>query len=597
MVRAPETEGIEVRTAVFLSLVLSLALSFPVPVSAQPPQHANYELASDVSLPPWQRLILSWVMGNMSNSWGYLRLFPSFKLERNLSLFFVSGLGRRVLWKVDSFDFFDCEGWSQSTFRFEDISLRSFALGDSTFFVELNKSNPHAYVGILPHPTSNQSVVALNVTEGGLSGYLTDYGSLVVVGNASGSTLQFAISYSPPEYNSTLIAFAERSSVPGPFMSKYTSLPSELPPELIEITDELKGESLTMAEQAAVISEFLSGFEYLSDITGENVSGSPVSWFLKRKGGDSSLFATTFVLISRCLGIPSRFIVGFRPENVSKQGCWIRTSDLYAWTELYFPDVGWVPIDPTPSGNKTEDVLPLEEMMFNTTIPTREKEGSQPLHSPPPSNATSPSEVGENATRDRIGAENETYSQLGNESMGLLAKLPVVLREWGLVLLLMGIVALIALPAAYFSKKRSAEEGVKMPREGGLGLEVKEGVAKALKRLNGLTREARKYYESSRYKEGVVFLGETFPELTFALLDLQKEDWETHREFFVRFLYSNHVKGESRQTALTFVELFERAMYSSKPMGQRGFLGAVKSFSALLDAIYSSLRRRGPRTG
>ncbi len=68
----------------------------------------------------------------------------------------------------------------------------------------------------------------------------------------------------------------------------------------------------------------------------------------KHRQGTSEQFATTFVVMARILGYPARVAVGYR-RGASTSGHFTVTSlDAYAWPEVDFAGLGWVPFDPTP---------------------------------------------------------------------------------------------------------------------------------------------------------------------------------------------------------------------------------------------------------
>lgn len=70
------------------------------------------------------------------------------------------------------------------------------------------------------------------------------------------------------------------------------------------------------------------------------------------KRGYCEHFATAMAVMGRAVGIPTRFVTGFAPGRYNPLTGFfeIRGSDAHAWVEVYFPLVGWVPFDPTPSG-------------------------------------------------------------------------------------------------------------------------------------------------------------------------------------------------------------------------------------------------------
>ncbi len=77
-----------------------------------------------------------------------------------------------------------------------------------------------------------------------------------------------------------------------------------------------------------------------------------VDTFMTEKSGNCSTFATTFVMMARAVGIPSRVVNGYAPGEFNKMTGQreIRVKDSHTWAEVYIPRHGWVPFDATPSG-------------------------------------------------------------------------------------------------------------------------------------------------------------------------------------------------------------------------------------------------------
>jgi transglutaminase-like putative cysteine protease len=64
--------------------------------------------------------------------------------------------------------------------------------------------------------------------------------------------------------------------------------------------------------------------------------------------GTSEQFASTYALMARTLGLPSRVVVGFRSGSLAG-GTWqVRAGDVLVWPEIDFRGIGWVPFYPTP---------------------------------------------------------------------------------------------------------------------------------------------------------------------------------------------------------------------------------------------------------
>ncbi len=77
----------------------------------------------------------------------------------------------------------------------------------------------------------------------------------------------------------------------------------------------------------------------------------PVDWFLfDAKIGYCEQFATAETLMLRSLGIPARLATGYSTgqyDPVLNQSV-VREKDAHAWVEVWFPNDGWVPVDPSP---------------------------------------------------------------------------------------------------------------------------------------------------------------------------------------------------------------------------------------------------------
>ncbi|PZG02367.1 hypothetical protein C1J01_47385 [Nonomuraea aridisoli] len=71
--------------------------------------------------------------------------------------------------------------------------------------------------------------------------------------------------------------------------------------------------------------------------------------------GTSEQFASTFALMARTLGLPSRVVVGFRPGAESGGVYRVRSGHVIAWAEIKFAGLGWRPFYPTPGRSGAKD--------------------------------------------------------------------------------------------------------------------------------------------------------------------------------------------------------------------------------------------------
>ena len=100
---------------------------------------------------------------------------------------------------------------------------------------------------------------------------------------------------------------------------------------------------------AAIERYLLENYEYDQDVADRD---DPLPAFLLRdKRGYCQHFSGAMALMLRLIGIPSRVVSGFAPGvHDPDTGTYVvRDTDAHSWVEVWFPEVGWVTVDPTPS--------------------------------------------------------------------------------------------------------------------------------------------------------------------------------------------------------------------------------------------------------
>ena len=120
------------------------------------------------------------------------------------------------------------------------------------------------------------------------------------------------------------------------------------PTEFIDINEGIRNQALELAQgetDAYVVVFKLADWvgnnvKYdLSTLTAEVVQKS--SWVFENKEGVCDELTNLFISMSRSVGIPARFVSGLAYTNTKHE--WVS----HGWAEVYFPDVGWVPVDVT----------------------------------------------------------------------------------------------------------------------------------------------------------------------------------------------------------------------------------------------------------
>jgi hypothetical protein len=79
-------------------------------------------------------------------------------------------------------------------------------------------------------------------------------------------------------------------------------------------------------------------------------------FMLKTHRGYCQQFSGAMALVLRLHGIPARVAVGFLPGRLQSSDTYIvNDRDAHAWVEVYFPEYGWVPFEPTPGAHLPSD--------------------------------------------------------------------------------------------------------------------------------------------------------------------------------------------------------------------------------------------------
>ena len=100
------------------------------------------------------------------------------------------------------------------------------------------------------------------------------------------------------------------------------------------------------------------------------VDANPADQFLfDTRRGFCEHYATSFVLLMRIAGIPSRLVVGYQGGELNPLGGYliVRQSDAHAWAEIWLKDRGWTRVDPTAAVAPERIERSLDPELASTT--------------------------------------------------------------------------------------------------------------------------------------------------------------------------------------------------------------------------------------
>lgn len=162
----------------------------------------------------------------------------------------------------------------------------------------------------------------------------------------------YQINVRNPSLNKQLMR-ANSSGDPEVITKRYLQLPEQLPQRVKEFGVQLITNTTNRYDAVQAVEHFLqNNYKYSLRTSVPPANQDFVDNFLfETKIGYCNHFATSMVILLRTQGIPSRLVKGYAPgtlEDASDTTYVVKSSDAHAWVEVYFPNIGWIPFDPTP---------------------------------------------------------------------------------------------------------------------------------------------------------------------------------------------------------------------------------------------------------
>ena len=142
---------------------------------------------------------------------------------------------------------------------------------------------------------------------------------------------------------------------------QYLQLPDTLPDRVRQLAEDITGEVETPYDKALLIMNYLRGYEHTHTIERPPYNSDGVDYFLfEQRKGYSDYFASAMTVLMRAAGVPAKMVAGYATGTWDShlEGYVVREKDTHAWTEVFFPDYGWIPFEPTPSQASLERGIP-----------------------------------------------------------------------------------------------------------------------------------------------------------------------------------------------------------------------------------------------
>lgn len=302
-------------------------------------------------------------------------------------------------WRVETKDVYTGKGWESSSIdeRIEmnaEMEIPMYTVESS--FQENQESANIEFLSRKDHVVYPYGVKYLDFHDENPFEYSP--GNEKIYTNSLENTEVYEVRYNRPAYEiytlKSVDSYTELSEMDKEFYERYTQLPENLPGRINDLAVELTENKTNIYDKAKAIESYLSSYRFTYDTENvpypENGQDYVDQFLFETMMGYCDNFSTSMVVLLRSIGIPSRWAKGYSKGTIISYDenttyFEITNNDAHSWVEVYFPNVGWVPFEPTKGfENPSEFYYDLEyDQSSNSPIaeddqPPPEEEPEQP---------------------------------------------------------------------------------------------------------------------------------------------------------------------------------------------------------------------------
>ncbi len=172
---------------------------------------------------------------------------------------------------------------------------------------------------------------------------------------------------------------AAGSDYPDWLMERYLMLPDEIPERVLALGRDLTATEPTPYDRALAIEHYLrENYPYTLDVPQPPINRDVADYFLfDLRKGYCDYYATAMTVLARAAGLPARLAIGYASGiyDAAESRYIVTEADSHAWTEIYFPDYGWIAFEPTGGYLPLERPTEIEPLIW--------PEPQEPLRPPP----------------------------------------------------------------------------------------------------------------------------------------------------------------------------------------------------------------------
>lgn len=279
---------------------------------------------------------------------------------------FTSEVTREHYWRIETKDMYTGKGWEQSLDEEDGVPFASGEELPFSFTAEDEERDLE---------TENVKI------EKGYSHVVYPYGVENVIGNEKGNfeflpvkekirsldekgepvnLSEYALTYRQPSYSQKGMRAAnegqEAMQVPE-FVERYTQIPASTPQRVKDLAAEITQDKKDWYDKVRAIEGYFEKEAFVYDqfdVPVPEEDQDYVDQFLfETQRGYCDNYSTSMVVMVRSLGIPARWVKGYTEGEYRRQIdsqyklYEVSNNNAHSWVEVFFPEVGWVPFEPT----------------------------------------------------------------------------------------------------------------------------------------------------------------------------------------------------------------------------------------------------------
>jgi len=212
---------------------------------------------------------------------------------------------------------------------------------------------------------------------------------------------QYELEYTYPTYDINKLR-EDQAQDPEAIKILYTQLPEKLPSRIKKLAVDITKDRDSRFEKAKAIEGYFgqNGFSYeTANVPVPKKNQDYVDQFLfDSQIGYCDNYSTSMVVMLRTLDIPARWAKGFasgekvdeaKVGNSTYQVYDVTNANAHSWVEVYFPETGWVPFEPTQGFTNLADFersaverRGLDESARQQQAQEKEQKKSREAHAP-----------------------------------------------------------------------------------------------------------------------------------------------------------------------------------------------------------------------